>query len=164
MSLQYNTAILKTKAKELGFTFCTIAKADFLNKEALQLERWLAKDYHGKMTYMEMFDKRLDPRLLEVKGAKSVISLAYNYYIKKQTDKDAPKISIYAYGKDYHKVVKKKLKLLFNYLPEEIGDINGRYFVDSRSCNGKSLGRKSGLGWIGKNANLITKSQGSYFF
>ncbi|OUV75388.1 MAG: tRNA epoxyqueuosine(34) reductase QueG [Flavobacteriales bacterium TMED123] len=165
MSIKHNTTILKTKAKELGFTFCTIAKADFLHKEALQLERWLAKDNHGEMTYMEKhFDKRLDPRLL-VKGAKSVISLAYNYYTpKKQTDKDAPKISIYAYGKDYHKVVKKKLQSLFHYLQEEIGEINGRYFVDSAPVMEKAWAEKSGLGWIGKNANLITKSQGSYFF
>ena len=165
MLYEYNTAILKTKAKELGFTFCRIAKADFLHKEALQLEKWLAKDYNGEMTYMEKhFDKRLDPRIL-VEDAKSVISLAYNYYTpSKQADKYAPKISIYAHGKDYHKVVKKKLKILFNYLKEEVGNINGRYFVDSAPVMEKSWAEKSGLGWIGKNANLITKSQGSYFF
>lgn len=165
MSSEHNTSILKTKAKELGFTFCKVAKADFLHKEALQLEKWLAKDYHGEMTYMEdNFDKRLDPRLL-VEDAQSVVSLAYNYYTpKKQEDKNAPKISIYSYGKDYHKVVKKKLKLLFNYLQNEIGQINGRYFVDSAPVLEKTWAEKSGVGWIGKNANLITKSHGSYFF
>ena len=112
MSSPNHTFLLKEKAKELGFTYCKVSRADFLHKEALQLERWLAKDSHGEMNYMEShFDKRLDPRLL-VDGAKSVISLAFNYYLPaKQEDKNAPKISMYAFGKDYHKVVKKKLKL-----------------------------------------------------
>ena len=165
MSSSHHTFLLKEKAEELGFTYCKVSKADFLHKEALQLEKWLAKDYHGEMSYMENhFDKRLDPRLL-VDGAKSVISLAFNYYsTEQQEDKKAPKISMYAFGRDYHKVVKQKLKLLFNFLQEEIGDINGRYFVDSAPVMEKSWAEKSGIGWIGKHSNLISKSQGSYFF
>jgi len=165
MSSVHHTFLLKEKAKELGFTYCRISKAEFLYKEALQLEKWLAKDYHGEMSYMENhFDKRLDPRLL-VDDAKSVISLAFNYYsTEKQEDKDAPKISMYALGRDYHKVVKQKLKLLFNFLQEEIGDINGRFFVDSAPVMEKSWAERSGIGWIGKHSNLISKSQGSYFF
>ena len=160
-----HTFLLKEKAKELGFTYCKVSRADFLHKEALQLERWLAKDYHGEMSYMENhFDNRLDRRLL-VDGAISVISLAYNYYNpQRQKDKNAPKISSYAYGKDYHKVVKKKLKILFQFLQNEIGDINGRYFVDSAPVLEKTWAEKSGMGWIGKHSNLISKEQGSYFF
>ena len=165
MQSSQHTFLLKQKAKALGFTFCTILLAEFLHNEALKLEQWLAKDYHGEMSYMEnYFDKRLDPRML-VDGAKSVISLAYNYYNpQRQKDKNAPKISSYAFGRDYHKVVKQKLKLLFNFLQEEIGDINGRYFVDSAPVMEKSWAEKSGIGWIGKHSNLISKSQGSYFF
>ena len=165
MSSSHHTFLLKQKAKALGFTFCTISKAEFLHNEALKLEQWLAKDYHGEMSYMEnYFDKRLDPRML-VDGAKSVISLAYNYYNpQRQKDKNAPKISSYAYGKDYHKVVKKKLKILLQFLQNEIGDINGRYFVDSAPILEKTWAEKSGMGWIGKHSNLISKEQGSYFF
>jgi len=165
MSSVHYTFLLKEKAKELGFAYCRISKAEFLHKEALQLEKWLAKDYHGEMSYMENhFDKRLDPRLL-VDDAKSIISLAFNYYSTEgQEDKDAPKISMYALRRDYHKVVKQKLKLLFNFLQEEIGDINGRFFVDSAPVMEKSWAEKSGIGWIGKHSNLISKSQGSYFF
>ena len=165
MSTLHHTSLLKQKALELGFAYCKVSKAEFLHKEALQLERWLAKDYHGEMSYMENhFDKRLNPKLL-VTGAKSVISLAFNYYSPaKQEDKNAPKISIYAFGRDYHKVVKKKLKLLFQFLQDEIGDVNGRYFVDSAPVMEKSWAEKSGIGWIGKHSNLISKSQGSYFF
>ena len=110
MSYHHHTFLLKEKAKELGFSYCKVAKAEFLDKEALQLEKWLAKDYHGEMSYMEThFDKRIDPRLL-VDGAKSIISLSYNYYNSiKQKDTSSPKISMYAYGRDYHKVIKKKL-------------------------------------------------------
>tara|TARA_B100001142_G_scaffold292849_1_gene311979 strand:- start:4405 stop:5343 length:939 start_codon:yes stop_codon:yes gene_type:complete len=165
MSVKDHTFLLKQKASELGFTNCRISKAEPLNKEALQLERWLAKDYNGEMDYMKNnFDKRIDPRLL-VDGAKSVISFTYNYYnINKQEDKGAPKISMYAYGRDYHKVVKKKLKLLFTFLKINIGDLNGRYFVDSAPVMEKSWAEKSGIGWIGKNSNLISKEQGSFFF
>ena len=165
MQSSQHTFLLKQKAKALGFTFCTISKAEFLHNEALKLEQWLAKDYHGEMSYMEnYFDKRLDPRML-VDGAKSVISLAYNYYNpQRQKDKNAPKISSYAYGKDYHKVVKKKLKILLQFLQNEIGDINGRYFVDSAPVLEKTWAEKSGMGWIGKHSNLISKEQGSYFF
>ena len=160
-----HTLLIKAKAKELGFTDCRISKADFLYNEALKLEQWLATDYHGEMNYMENhFDKRLDPRLL-VDDAQSVISLTYNYYNSaKQENKDSPKISMYAYGKDYHKVVRKKLKILFNYLKEVIGDINGRYFVDSAPVLEKTWAEKSGIGWIGKHTNLISRDVGSYFF
>ncbi len=165
MSVIDHTFLLKKKASELGFTNCRISKAEPLNKEALQLERWLAKDYNGEMDYMKNnFDKRIDPRLL-VNGAKSVISFTYNYYnINKQEDKGAPKISMYAYGRDYHKVVKKKLKVLFTFLKINIGDLNGRYFVDSAPVMEKSWAEKSGIGWIGKNSNLISKEHGSFFF
>ncbi len=165
MSIEKNTLTLKLKAKELGFSFCTISKADFLHNEALNLEKWLAKDYHGEMEYMEnYFDKRLDPRLL-VAGAKSVVSLAYNYFTPdSQKDKNTPKISKYAYGKDYHKVVKEKLNELFHFLQNEIGDVNGRSFVDSAPVMEKAWAEKSGMGWIGKNTNLISKQQGSFFF
>jgi epoxyqueuosine reductase len=165
MSVIDHTFLLKKKASELGFTNCRISKAEPLNKEAFQLERWLAKDYNGEMDYMKNnFDKRIDPRLL-VDGAKSVISFTYNYYnINKQEDKEAPKISMYAYGRDYHKVVKKKLKVLFTFLKINIGDLNGRYFVDSAPVMEKSWAEKSGIGWIGKNSNLISKEQGSFFF
>jgi len=165
MSVIDHTFLLKQKASELGFTNCRISKAEALNKEALQLERWLAKDYNGEMDYMNNnFDKRIDPRLL-VNGAKSVISFTYNYYNpNKQEDKRAPKISMYAYGRDYHKVVKKKLKLLFAFLKINIGDINGRYFVDSAPVMERSWAEKSGIGWVGKNSNLISKEHGSFFF
>lgn len=164
-SLKHKTFLLKEKANSLGFSFCNISKAEFLHEEAYRLEKWLAKGYQGEMSYMEnYFDKRLDPRLL-VEDAKSVISLAYNYYHPKtQIDKNAPKISMYAYGKDYHKVVKKKLKILLEYLRKELGNFNGRCFVDSAPILEKKWAQKSGIGWIGKNANLITKQYGSYFF
>ena len=145
MSVIDHTFLLKQKASELGFTNCRISKAEPLYKEALQLERWLAKDYNGEMDYMKNnFDKRIDPRLL-VDGAKSVITFTYNYYnINKQEDKEAPKISMYAYGRDYHKVVKKKLKLLFTFLKINIGDINGRYFVDSAPVMGGARKKHAG--------------------
>ena len=160
-----NTQIIKTIAKELGFDFCGISKAQFLEKEAPRLEKWLKENKNGKMSYMENhFDKRLDPRLL-VPGAKSVVSLLFNYYTpKKQTDKNAPKISQYAYGEDYHFVVKRKLKTFFLRIQEEIGDVGGRVFVDSAPVMDKVWAEKSGLGWIGKNANLINNKNGSFFF
>ncbi|MES2566594.1 MAG: tRNA epoxyqueuosine(34) reductase QueG [Bacteroidota bacterium] len=159
-----HTYIIKTEAKRLGFDFCGISKAEFLQEEAPRLESWLKAGKHGKMEYMENhFDKRLDPTLL-VAGAKSVISLLYNYYPEQSQNPDAPKISKYAYGLDYHDVIKEKLKEFLNTLSEKIGEINGRAFVDSAPVMDKAWAKKSGLGWIGKNSNLINKQKGSFFF
>ena len=157
--------IIKEEAKKLGFAFCGIAQAGFLEEEAPHLEAWLEKGMHGEMQYMENhFDKRLDPRLL-VDGAKSVISLGLNYYTEdKQADPLAPKISIYAYGDDYHEVIKAKLKQLLQVLNEKIGEVGGRAFVDSAPVLDKAWAKKAGLGWIGKNTNLINKQTGSFFF
>ena len=165
MNIQERTLFIKSKARELGFSFCGISKADFLQEEAKKYETWLKKNMHGEMDYMNNnIDKRLDPRLL-VNGAKSIVSLLYNYYTdKKQKDNNAPKISIYAYGKDYHKVVKKKLKLLMSIIKQEIGDVEGKFFVDSAPVLERAWAKKSGLGWVGKNTNLINKKQGSFFF
>jgi epoxyqueuosine reductase len=159
-----HTAIVKSIAKQLGFDFCGISKAEFLEEEAPRLEKWLKEGRHGEMKYMEnYFDKRLDPKLL-VEGAKSVVSLLYNYYPEQQQQPDAPKLSKYAYGKDYHLVIKDKLQEFLERLHTEIGEINGRAFVDSAPVLEKAWAAKSGLGWIGKNANLINKQQGSFFF
>jgi len=159
-----HTQIIKQEAKRLGFDFCGISKAEFLEEEAPRLETWLKAGMHGKMEYMEnYFDKRLNPTLL-VDGAKSVISLLYNYYPEQTQVSEAPKISKYAYGHDYHDVIKEKLKEFLNTLKEKIGDVNGRAFVDSAPVLDKAWAKKSGLGWIGKNANLINKQNGSFFF
>ncbi len=160
-----NTDLIKLKAFELGFSFVGVAKAGFLEEEAPRLEKWLKMNAHGEMGYMaNHFDKRLNPKLL-VEGTRSVISLLYNYYSEEQQeDPSAPKVSIYAYGKDYHNLVKQKLKELFDFIQEEIGEVGGRYFVDSAPVLEKAWAKKAGLGWVGKNANLITKGQGSYFF
>lgn len=148
----------------MGFDFCGISKAEFLEQDAPRLEKWLKENKHSQMKYMEnYFDKRLDPRLL-VEGAKSVISLMYNYYPSEKQNEGVPKISKYAYGKDYHEVIKNKLTEFLNLLKETIGDVNGRVFVDSAPVLEKSWAAKSGLGWIGKNANLITKESGSFYF
>jgi epoxyqueuosine reductase len=157
--------LIKAEAKKLGFLFCGIAKAEFLEQEAPRLEAWLNKGMHGEMQYMEnYFDKRLDPRLL-VDGAKSVISLGLNYYTDNtQADPTAPKISKYAYGKDYHTVIKDKLKQLLAIINEKIGEIGGRAFVDSAPVLDKAWAKKAGLGWIGKNTNLINQKTGSFFF
>lgn len=165
MNSEKYTRIIKQKAADLGFMYCGISKADFLEKEARRLEAWLKRDYHGKMSYMENhFDKRVDPRLL-VDGAKTVVSLLLNYYPEEsQTDPQAPKISKYAYGADYHYVIKDKLKSLMQFIGEEIGEVGGRVFVDSAPVLDKAWAEKSGLGWIGKNANLIHPKHGSFFF
>ena len=157
--------IIKAEAKRLGFLSCGISKAEFLEEEAPRLERWLHNNMHGNMHYMENhFDKRLDPTLL-VEGSKSVISLTYNYYTDAvQQDADAPKISKYAYGEDYHYVIKDKLNQLLEYIKNEIGDVHGRTFVDSAPIMEKAWAKKSGLGWIGKHSNLITQKVGSYYF
>jgi len=164
-NFQKNTKLIKAKAKDLGFISCGISKADFLEEEAPRLEKWLNQNHNGKMTYMEKnFDKRLDPRLL-VPDSKSVISLLFNYYTnQKQYDSKAPKISTYAFGEDYHFVIKRKLKELMSYIKSQIGDVGGRVFVDSAPIMEKAWASKSGLGWIGKNTNLISKKTGSFFF
>lgn len=160
-----HTTLIKAEAKRLGFDYVGISKADFLEEEAPRLENWLNNNMHGQMSYMQnYFDKRLDPRLL-VPGAKSVISLLLNYYPSvKQEDDTAPKISKYAYGKDYHLVIKEKLNLLLEFIKENIGEVDGRAFVDSAPVLDKAWAKKGGLGWIGKNSNLINKSSGSFYF
>ena len=159
-----NSNLIKKEANRLGFISCGIAKADFLEEDAPRLEEWLKNGFHGKMNYMENhFDKRLDPRKL-VPGAKSVISLQYNYYPKKIQEKSSFKLSKYAYGEDYHHVIKQKLYQLLNFIKENIGDINGRVFVDSAPIMERSWAKKSGLGWIGKHSLLISKQKGSFHF
>jgi epoxyqueuosine reductase len=156
---------IKSKAKALGFLSCGISKADFLEEEAPRLEQWLNQNHHGEMAYMaNHFDKRLDPRVL-VPGAKSVVSLLLNYHTEeKQADVEAPKIASYAFGDDYHNVIKDKLKQLMSFIHQEIGEVQGRVFVDSAPVMDKAWAAKSGLGWIGKNTNLISKKVGSFFF
>ncbi|MEO0900227.1 MAG: tRNA epoxyqueuosine(34) reductase QueG [Bacteroidota bacterium] len=158
---------IKQKGAELGFDMLGISKAEKLEKEARELEEWLQKGLHGKMTYMEnYFDKRVDPTLL-VEGAKSVISVIHNYFPQPlhRQPAEAPKISRYAWGADYHKILKKKLYQLFQYIHEEVGsEVEGRVFVDSAPVLDKAWARKSGLGWIGKHTNLISPQKGSWFF
>ena len=165
MQNQNYSNIIKTEAKRLGFLSCGISKAEFLEEEAPRLEKWLKNNMHGQMQYMENhFDKRLDPTLL-VEGSKSVISLLLNYFpSEEQTDKTAPKISKYAYGTDYHFVIKDKLKQLLHFIQDEIGDVHGRAFVDSAPVLDKAWAAKSGLGWIGKHSNLLTQQVGSFYF
>ena len=165
-SLPYkHTALVKQKAREHGFDFCGVAKAEFLEEEAPRLENWLKQGYHGEMGYMaNHFDKRLDPTLL-VPGAKSVVSLMYNYYPEEKIpDHDNYQIAKYAYGKDYHFVIKEKLRMLLEELREEIGEINGRVFVDSAPVMERQWAARSGLGWLGKNSLLLNKTSGSFFF
>jgi epoxyqueuosine reductase len=159
------TNLIKSEAKRLGFLSCGISKAAFLEEEAPRLEKWLSQNMHGEMQYMENhFDKRLDPTKL-VDNSKSVISLLYNYFpSERQKDSLAPKISKYAYGTDYHFVIKDKLKGLLNFIQEEIGDVHGRAFVDSAPILEKTWAAKSGLGWIGKHSNLLTQQMGSFYF
>lgn len=155
---------IKTEAKRLGFLSCGISKADFLEEEAPRLEKWLNKNMHGEMGYMENhFDKRLDPRKL-VAGSKSVITVLLNYYPEKEQVNDTYKISKYAYGQDYHHVIKTKLRQLQEFISENIGEVNGRAFVDSAPVLDKAWAAKSGLGWIGKNSNLLTQQVGSFYF
>jgi epoxyqueuosine reductase len=156
---------IKTLAHGLGFQFCGIAKAEFLADEAPRLEEWLRRGYHGKMSYLEKnFDKRLDPSLL-VPGAKSVISLIYNYYPEKDLAQDDHlKIAKYAYGEDYHFVIRDKLKTFLEQIQQQVGNVNGRAFVDSAPVHERAWAQKSGLGWIGKNSLLLNRSMGSFFF
>lgn len=161
---QKYTAFIKSEAKRLGFLSCGISKAGFLEQEAPRLEKWLNENRNGQMQYMEnYFDKRLDPTLL-VDSAKSVISLLLNYYPSETQTDTTYKISKYAYGQDYHFVIKEKLKELLHSIQENIGEVGGRAFVDSAPVLDKAWAAKSGLGWIGKNSNLLSKQVGSFFF
>ncbi|GGZ44941.1 tRNA epoxyqueuosine(34) reductase QueG [Mesonia mobilis] len=158
------TKLIKTEATRLGFMSCGISKAEFLEDEAPRLEQWLNENRNGEMGYMENhFDKRLDPALL-VPGAKSVVSLLLNYFPQETQREDSYKLSKYAYGRDYHFVIKDKLKQFLHFINEEIGEVGGRAFVDSAPVLDKAWAAKSGLGWIGKNSNLLSKKTGSFFF
>ena len=155
------TELIKSEAKRLGFLSCGISKAEFLEEEAPRLEKWLNKNMHGEMSYMENhFDKRLDPTKL-VGDSKSVISLLLNYYPEKVQPDDSLKVSKYAYGHDYHHVIKSKLKELQEFISENIGEVSGRAFVDSAPVLDKAWAAKSGLGWIGKHSNLLTVTIGA---
>lgn len=160
-----HTAYIKSSAKELGFDYCGISKAEYLKQEASRLKDWLQKGHHGKMDYMaNHFDKRLDPTKL-VEGAKSVVSLLYNYYPETSLKQDGNfKIAKYAYGKDYHFLIKDKLKELLTRIQEKISYVQGRVFVDSAPILERQWAAKGGLGWIGKNTMLINKQSGSYYF
>lgn len=159
-----NSRFIKAAAARLGFDYCGIARAVQLDDDARRLEQWLMNGYQGNMSYMERyFDLRIDPCKL-VPGAQSVITLLMNYYPKEQQNEQAPKISKYAYGIDYHEYIKSKLNLFLEELRTEIGEVEGRGFVDSAPVLERAWAERSGLGWIGKNGNLITKKAGSYFF
>ncbi len=164
-SIETRTQVVKNMATEAGFDFCGISKAEFLEEEASPLESWLKAGKQGKMRYMEgYFDKRLDPTLL-VPGARSVITLLYNYYPPKEIPKQNNyHIARYAYGKDYHQVIKKKLRALLLRIRSEVGEADGRVFVDSAPVMERAWAQRSGAGWIGKNSLLLTKGGGSYFF
>ena len=158
------TERIKTESKRLGFLSCGISKAGFLKEQAPRLEHWLNQNYHGEMKYMENhFDKRLNPTLL-VEGSKSVISLLLNYYPSEFQNQQTYKISKYAYGQDYHFVIKEKINELLYFIQTEIGEVSGRAFVDSAPVLDKAWAAKSGLGWIGKNSNLLTQQVGSFYF
>ena len=156
------SSIIKQRAHDLGFIACGIARAEFLEEEAPRLEQWLREKRHGEMDWMaNHFDLRMDPRKL-VPGAKTVISLAYNYFTEpKQQDLDAPKLSTYAYGRDYHKVVRKRLKPLMEFIVKEFGDVAMRAFVDSGPVMEKAWAQRAGVGWIGKHTNVILKPRSS---
>lgn len=157
--------VIRAIAAEIGFSHVGFAVAEHMDEEARRLEDWLSGDGHGQMKYMENhFDLRTDPRKL-VPGARSVISLMFNYYSDEvQSDPDAPRISRYAYGRDYHRVLRKRLKLLFSRLQEEFGEISGRGFVDSAPVLERDWARRAGNGWVGKNTMLINPKAGSYYF
>ncbi|HMG67075.1 MAG TPA: tRNA epoxyqueuosine(34) reductase QueG [Chitinophagaceae bacterium] len=159
-----HTKLVKDAAYSFGFDFCGIAAAQKLDDDARRLEQWLNKGMQGSMKYMENhFDLRIDPQKL-VPGAKSVITLMINYFPSQNQNSESPKISKYAYGKDYHDVIKDKLKIFLQTLQQQIGEIHGRGFVDSAPVLERSWAQKSGLGWVGKNGNLITKQSGSFYF
>ncbi|MEO8412455.1 MAG: tRNA epoxyqueuosine(34) reductase QueG [Ginsengibacter sp.] len=159
-----HSQIIKQIAAQLGFDYCGIAKAEKLDDDARRLETWLNNGFQGKMTYMNnYFDLRIDPTKL-VPEAKSVITLLLNYYPADQQNSEVPQVSKYAYGKDYHEVIKEKLKTFLCLIKENIGEVHGRGFTDSAPVLERSWAQKSGLGWVGKNGNLITKTSGSFFF
>ena len=161
---KHYTELIKNEAKRLGFISCGISRAEFLEDEAPRLEKWLKMKMNGEMKYMEnYFEKRLDPRKL-VNDAKSIISLTYNYYPEDLQNKEAPKVSKYAYGMDYHYVIKEKLNFFLTFIKDKIGNVHGRAFVDSAPILEKAWAAKSGIGWVGKNSNLITKKVGSFYF
>ncbi|MGZ8539693.1 MAG: tRNA epoxyqueuosine(34) reductase QueG [Chitinophagaceae bacterium] len=163
-SLHTHTRFIKQTAAGLGFDYCGIAKAERLNADAERLEKWLRNDMHGSMQYMENhFELRVNPCNL-VPGAKSVITLLKNYFPSQEQEKDAAKISKYAYGKDYHELIRAKMKTFLQIIRDEIGEVNGRGFVDSAPVLERSWAQRSGIGWVGKNGNLITKESGSFFF
>ena len=162
--LHKHTLFVKKTAARLGFSYCGITRAHKLDEDAARLEKWLQKGMHGSMQYMEnYFDLRIDPAKL-VPGARSVITLLLNYYPSQRQQPGAPGISKYAYGQDYHEVIRVKLNQLIALMQEEIGEIHGRGFVDSAPVLERTWAQKSGLGWIGKNGNLITKQSGSFYF
>ncbi len=162
--IEKHTELIKKLATNLGFDYCGIAKAQLLNEDARRLESWLSKGMHGSMQYMENhFDMRIDPSKL-VPGAKSVITLLLNYYPEKEQAQTAPKISKYAFGNDYHEVIRSKLKMFLQNIKEQVGEIHGRGFVDSAPVLERAWAQKAGIGWIGKNGNLINKQSGSFFF
>jgi len=159
-----HTALIKAEAKRLGFLSCGISKAGFLEEEAPRLEQWLNQGMHGEMAYMENhFDKRLDPTKL-VEGAKSVISLLLNYFPEETQQDGTYKISKYAWGRDYHHVIKAKLKSLQEFISENIGEVHGRAFVDSAPVLDKAWAVRSGLGWMGKHSNVLSRQVGSFYF
>lgn len=164
-SAEKYTKLIKQKAEKFGFQSCGISKADFLEEETKPLENWLKNSFHGEMNYMENhFDKRLDPRLL-VEGSKSVVSVSYNYFPEEKISTiNNFKISKYAYAEDYHEVIKEILREMISELQEEIGEFSFRVFVDSAPVLERAWAKKSGIGWVGKNANIITKQNGSFFF
>ncbi len=165
LKAENNTRIVKRIASDLKFDFCGVSTASFLEEEAPRLEKWLNNGFQGKMSYLENhFDKRLDPTKL-VEGAKSVISLVYNYYPKEDhTENGSYKIAKYAYGEDYHHVIKAKLKQFLLTINEQIGEVGGRVFVDSAPVHERAWAAKSGLGWVGKNSLLLNRKMGSFFF
>ncbi|MCF8238225.1 MAG: tRNA epoxyqueuosine(34) reductase QueG [Saprospiraceae bacterium] len=165
MFQSHSTSALKARAADMGFFLCSVAKAEPMDAEARRLEDWLNRGYHGKMGYMaNHFDLRTDPTKL-VPGARSVICLGYNYHNPLGPEHpDAPRVSQYAYGEDYHKVVRRKLKELFRWLKDEYGDLQGRVFVDSGPVLERDWARRSGMGWVGKHTLLINRDVGSYFF
>lgn len=164
MTLEHKTQRVKALSQIHGFDHVGIAKAGFMEPEARRLEQWLSLGHHGSMSYMENhFDKRVDPTKL-VEGAKSVICLMYNYFPEEQQNTDTHKIAKYAYGKDYHYVVKDKLKDFLNAIQEEFGAVSGRCFVDSAPVLERDWAKRAGLGWIGKNTLLLNKTKGSFYF
>lgn len=164
LSVSDKTKWIKKRALEFGFSDVGIAKAEFLKEEADRLRTWLEKGYHGKMSYMENhFDKRTDPTLL-VENAKSIICFTYNYYPEEELPVDKAKIAKYAYGRDYHKVIKKKLKIFYKEMNDTLGPIHGRFFVDSAPIMEREWAKRAGLGWVGKNTLIINPKKGSFFF